>query len=99
MKKIETWTELREYLDGLGNEGKPFDCPNLRVLTENLEIGSVKYKKGDLICPCYAGTGHTLRCKLAETGLMRNEKGNYEVLCAWDHSKFEFEIVSFEPGK
>ncbi|MBI4983190.1 hypothetical protein HZC32_00915 [Candidatus Woesearchaeota archaeon] len=110
MKKFEELTELRGYIEKL-NIRKPFPCPYLRVLPEELgyeyweknygELSSEKsckvYPEGELICLPQILENH--RCVIRTGEIKINELGELEVkaYCGWNGSKFKLRLDDFEP--
>lgn len=97
MRTIYNSKSFRNYLDKFVLDEKPFGCPYLKVLPENLEVrenGSVfVYEKGTLICYAKRGSiGITKDHKCSAGGeLIRlDEKGNLEVACDWNRNRFVF---------
>lgn len=83
---------FRDYFVDLPKEGKPFDCPYVRTLTESIGIvfdnrPSWRYEVGDLICVESAKAGTSRRCRFGnlrsrEIAPVRiNDDGNLEFYC------------------
>ena len=97
-----------------GISRKPFNCPNLIVLSEDVHIGglnpgeegclnpsSIDFKKGSLIC--LAGfmnmaNGISSGCVLGQTDIILDKKKNFKACCLWGH-KFKLMIKEFHPLK
>ncbi len=102
MKELDDYKELEEYLAQLSESSKPFNCPNLRILSEDLKVTNVDltegylYKKSTLICCLPKGSWETHECKLKGSEISLNEQGELEILCAKNHGKFKLKIIDFK---
>ncbi len=96
---INGYREFHEYLSRLDGTNKPFDCPNLKILPENLEITNIdlttkyNYKKGALICSLPNQPGESHECRLKRTKINLNEQGELEILCAQNCKIFKLKII------
>jgi hypothetical protein len=93
-----------EYMDNLQreqeNSEKPFNCPKLITLPEDIfiyeDLKEKKFEKGTLICRVYSGMGFgSIKCNI-RSDIKLNEDGNLEILCGLSGSKFEIGIKSFK---
>lgn len=97
MKKFSDYSEFRDYLKNLPTE-RPFACPNLRVLTEDIYSHEARqiYEKGTLLCAetpgCIGTPGmpRSHRCHI-DSDLIMNEDGSFEVKCSWNHTRIRIE--------
>ena len=93
---------FKNYLENLTGE-KPFSCPYLRVLPEDMTTseGNKFYEKGALICSeiHLSNYNQTHRCHFdSDSPLIFNEDGNLEVKCVLNHSIFELSLKGFLPA-
>jgi len=83
-------SEVLDYLGELSTDGNPFDCPNLRVLPEDIKVIQLhappnRYKGGSLMCTERARSGVSRRCGgvyfWREPSI--NEDGDLVYRCDW----------------
>lgn len=84
--------EALEYLNGLGRDRNPFECPHLRVLPAPLlilrdkHIGAppYRYEEGTLMCTEKARYDHTsMACKGLTSRVKLTPEGKLETKCNW----------------
>ena len=102
MKTFTDYVKFREYLKSLPDEGKPFGCPDAKVLPEEVITNEARltYKSGDIICSRTPGLlrerGSHL-CHLSNlVDVQPNAEGVLEAKCGHMHHKFKLKIVGFE---
>jgi len=103
---------FRKYIIDVAGE-RPFDCPHLRVLTEQVKTKRFNptagesqynylntYEPGMMIClpRLSCNPGSGIECSVR--GKVRlDEAGELELTCGWNGSRMRFELKGFEPDK
>ena len=102
MVEFYDYMKFRDYLNSLDGP-KPFECPNLKVLLEdvyNKEAGKT-YEKGTLICAATPGTIGNTRdhtCRINDS-LRQIDEGVYQFKCSWNGSVLTIKGAIFYKGK
>ena len=85
MREIKGWENFKNYLLELPNKEekeKPFACPKLIVLPEDVQYDSELFYKGSYLCHprAFLSQGLASRCSI-KSEIKFNEDGDLEVLC------------------
>ncbi|MBU1204047.1 MAG: hypothetical protein KKG60_03195 [Nanoarchaeota archaeon] len=104
MVSFNDYLKFREYLFDLAKkEDKPFNCPALAVLPENVvdTCEHKTYPSGDLLCsytPGSIGVVPDHGCRIAYFPIKVGDDGNINLLCSWNHSQLVLKVIDFKPS-